>query len=86
MSFCRFRNGCWSRWNSHARADGTVILRRYFLPKPAEETAAAIRAFVVSDPDPEIEEPVIIRSADDLPDGVMPYMATLIAWHFSGGE
>ena len=37
------------------------------------------------EPEPEIEEPVIIRNADDLPDGVMPYMATLIAWHFSRG-
>jgi 8-oxo-dGTP pyrophosphatase MutT (NUDIX family) len=73
--------------NYHALsgAGGTVIVRRYFLPKPAEETAEAIRAFVAADPEPEIEEPVIIRNADDLPDGIMPYMATLIAWHFWRG-
>ena len=67
-------------------ASGTVIVRRYFLPLPADAVAASIRAFVAGDPEPEIEEPVIIRSADDLPDGIMPYMATLIAWHFSAGR
>jgi 8-oxo-dGTP pyrophosphatase MutT (NUDIX family) len=66
-------------------ANGTVIVRRYFLPQPAEAVAAAIRAFVAADPDPEIEEPVIIRSADDPPEGIMPYMGTLVAWHFGGG-
>ena len=66
-------------------ASGTVIVRRYFLPQPADAVTESIRAFVASDPEPEIEEPVIIRSADDLPDGIMPYMATLIAWHFAGG-
>ena len=64
-----------------------MIVRRYFLPQPAEAIAAAPSApSSPADPDPEIEGPVIIRSADDLPDGIMPYMATLIAWHFAGGE
>jgi len=65
--------------------NGTVIVRRYFLPQPAEAIAASIRAFVAADPDPEIEAPVIISRADQLPEGTMPYMATLIGWHFGGG-
>ena len=30
-----------------------------------------------------IEEPVIIRSAKNLPEGLMPHMPPMIDWHFS---
>src|SRR4051812_6490217 len=73
-------------YHALSSANGTMIVRRYFLPHPAETIAASIRAFVADDLDPEIEEPVIIRSAEDLPGGIMPYMAELIAWHFGGGK
>lgn len=61
---------------------GTAIFRRYFLPEPAETIAAGIAGFAAREADPEIAGPVIIRSADDLPDGLMPHMAGLVRWHF----
>ena len=66
-------------WSSEA---GTGIFRRFRLPMTAAEGEAAIRAFVAQQSDPEIEEPVIIRSAGDLPDGLSPHMRPLISWHF----
>jgi 8-oxo-dGTP pyrophosphatase MutT (NUDIX family) len=67
---------------SHERA--TVIVRRYFLAETADAIAARIRAFVAADPAPEVEAPVVIRAASDLPDGLMPHMRPLIEWHFNG--
>ncbi|MEP9388611.1 hypothetical protein [Mesorhizobium sp. KR9-304] len=64
---------------------GTVIFRRYFLDGTADEIASRIRDFVASEAEPEIEEPVVIRHANDLPDGLMPHMPAMIGWHFSGG-
>jgi 8-oxo-dGTP pyrophosphatase MutT (NUDIX family) len=69
-------------WSGDA---GTVIFRRYRLPMTAGEAEAAIRAFVAAQADPEIEAPVLIRSACDLPEGISPHMRPLIAWHFSTG-
>jgi 8-oxo-dGTP pyrophosphatase MutT (NUDIX family) len=63
---------------------GTVIFRRYFLDESADEIAAGIRHFVSREAEPEIEGPVVIRGADDLPDGLMPHMKPLIEWHFAG--
>lgn len=64
--------------------EGTVIARRYFLPWTADEAAERVRSFVAGEAEPEIEGPVIIRSADDLPAGLMPHMRLLAEWHFSG--
>jgi 8-oxo-dGTP pyrophosphatase MutT (NUDIX family) len=66
-----------------ATTRGTVIFRRYFLDDTADEIASRIRDFVAGETEPEIEEPVIIRSARDLPDGLMPHMPPMIDWHFS---
>lgn len=63
---------------------GTVIFRRYFLDETAVEIANRIRDFVAGESEPEIEEPVIIRNARDLPEGLMPHMRPLVEWHFSG--
>ena len=60
-----------------------MIFRRYFLDANADEIAARIRDFVAGEAEPEIEEPVIIRKANDLPDGLMPHMQPMIDWHFS---
>jgi 8-oxo-dGTP pyrophosphatase MutT (NUDIX family) len=68
-------------WSSDA---GTVIFRRYRVPLPAGDADQAIRAFIAAETDPEIEEPVIIRSAADLPEGISPHMRPLIEWHFNG--
>ena len=63
---------------------GTVLFRRYFLDENADQIARRIEVFVAGEMDPEISGPVIIRSADDLPDGLMPHMKPLIEWHFAG--
>jgi 8-oxo-dGTP pyrophosphatase MutT (NUDIX family) len=80
---------------SHARRDerhhalaterGTVIFRRYFLAADADKIASRIRDFVAGESDPEIEEPVVIRDAKDLPDGLMEHMRPMIDWHFLKG-
>ncbi|QPC88135.1 hypothetical protein GA830_16285 [Mesorhizobium sp. NBSH29] len=68
----------------HAFSDniGTVLFRRYYLAEDAETVAARVRAFVAGDPEPEIEEPVIIRRPDDLPQGLKAHMSAIIDWHF----
>ena len=50
----------------------------------ADEVAQRISAFVAAEAEPEIDGPVVIRNADDLPDGLMPHMKPLIEWHFAG--
>ncbi|MCX8571382.1 MULTISPECIES: hypothetical protein [Hyphomicrobiales] len=62
---------------------GTVIVRCFRAAETAAELAERIRAFVATDPDPEIEGPVIIRGMHDLPEGLMPHMHSLVEWHFS---
>ncbi|NGO50061.1 hypothetical protein [Allomesorhizobium camelthorni] len=63
---------------------GTVLFRRYFLDENADEVSRRIETFVAGEPDAEISGPVIIRGADDLPEGLMPHMKPLIEWHFAG--
>ena len=63
---------------------GTVIFRRYRVTEPADEIARRIGAFVAAEAEPEIEGPVVIRNAVDLPDGLMGHMKPLIEWHFAG--
>ncbi|QPC92352.1 hypothetical protein [Mesorhizobium sp. INR15] len=65
---------------------GTVIFRRYRETASADELARRIRAFVATEAEPEIEGPVIIRHAGDLPDGLMPHMKPLIEWHFAAAD
>lgn len=62
---------------------GTVIVRCYRMAETADELATQISRFVASETDPEIEGPVIIRGMHDLPEGLMPHMHALAAWHFS---
>ncbi len=64
---------------------GTVIFRRYFLSETADEIALRIHEFIAGEAQPEIEEPVVIRHAGDLPEGLMPRMPAMIDWHFRGG-
>ncbi len=73
------RDPTFHAWTGDA---GTVIFRRYRLPMTAEQADRAIRSFIAAETNPEIEEPVVIRSADDLPDRLSPHMPVLIAWHF----
>ncbi|WP_269929790.1 hypothetical protein [Aminobacter sp. HY435] len=62
---------------------GTVIVRCFRAAETADQLAERIRAFVATDPDPEIEGPVVIRGMHDLPEGLMPHMRSLVEWHFS---
>lgn len=70
-------------YHAWSMASATVIIRRYRLPFSAEEASASIRAFVAAEADPEIEGPVVIRTADDIPAGAMPYIGELVSWHFA---
>ncbi|MBZ9979416.1 hypothetical protein FJ527_05870 [Mesorhizobium sp. B2-4-18] len=74
------------RWHALSTASGTVIFRRYHVDAPADEIARRISAFVATEADPEIEGPVIIRHAGDLPDGLSPHMKPLIEWHFARAD
>ncbi|MEP6565427.1 MAG: hypothetical protein ABJB10_09830 [Mesorhizobium sp.] len=74
------------RYHALSTASGTVLFRRYHIDEPANEIARRISAFVASEADPEIEGPVIIRHAADLPDGLAPHMKPLVEWHFASGE
>lgn len=74
------------RWHALSFDGGTVIFRRFHLNADAETVAEGIRRFVAAEPDPEIEEPVVIREGEPLPAGLRPHMPALIAWHFSGAE
>jgi len=74
------------RWYALSTASGTVIFRRYHVAEPADEIVRRISAFVAAETEPEIEGPVIIRNAADLPDGLMGHMKSLIEWHFAGGD
>lgn len=60
----------------------TVIFRRYHLPEKADVLVTRITDFVASQADPEIEGPVVIRSASDRPEGLAPHMRAIIDWHF----
>lgn len=73
------------QWHALSTASGTVIFRRYHVDEPANEIARRISAFVADETDPEIEGPVIIRHAADLPDGLAAHMKPLIEWHFANG-
>jgi 8-oxo-dGTP pyrophosphatase MutT (NUDIX family) len=72
------------RYHALSTASGTVIFRHYRVAETADELARRIMAFVATETDPEIEGPVIIRHAGDLPDGLMGHMKPLIEWHFAG--
>ena len=72
------------RYHALSTTSGTVIFRRYHVDEPADEIARRISAFVAGETDPEIDGPVIIRHAGDLPEGLASHMKPLIEWHFSG--
>ncbi|MBB6410468.1 hypothetical protein [Mesorhizobium sangaii] len=71
------------RYHVLSTASGTVIFRRYRETAPADEIARRISAFVATETEPEIEGPVIIRHAADLPDGLAAHMKPLVEWHFA---
>lgn len=66
-----------------SESGSTVIFRRYWLDEDADTLAARITAFVAGQDEPEIDGPVIIRSADHLPEGTLRHMRAIVRWHFS---
>jgi 8-oxo-dGTP pyrophosphatase MutT (NUDIX family) len=74
------------RYHAMSTNSGTVIFRRYRETASADEIAERISAFVATEVQPEIEGPVIIRDAADLPEGLMGHMKPLIEWHFAGNN
>ncbi|TIQ37624.1 MAG: hypothetical protein E5X48_04295 [Mesorhizobium sp.] len=74
------------RYHALSTPSGTVIFRRYHVAESAVEVARRISAFVAAESEPEIDGPVVIRNAVDLPDGLMGHMKPLIEWHFSGEQ
>lgn len=64
-------------------SSGTVIFRRYRMQANANQLINRINAFVATQEEPEIAGPVIIHSANDLPDNIAPHMKPLVEWHFS---
>lgn len=60
----------------------TVLFRRYWLDEEAAEIAGRIERFVVGEAEPEIEGPVVIRSASDDHDGMSVHMRAIVKWHF----
>ena len=66
-----------------ATGSGTVIFRRYRMQANANQIINRINAFVATQEEPEIAGPVIIHSANDLPDDIAPHMKPLVEWHFS---
>lgn len=71
------------QYHAVSKTTGTVLFRRYFLDRSADELAEDISRHVAAEDDPEIEGPVIIRGPSDLPDRLAQQMPDLIAWHFS---
>ncbi|MFE0015264.1 hypothetical protein ACFWXH_10490 [Mesorhizobium sp. NPDC059054] len=70
-------------YHLHSINGSTMLFQRYYLEEDAETVAERIRAFVASETEPEIEGPVIIRSANDLPEGTLNHLAAITRWHFS---
>lgn len=67
-----------------SKVSGTVLFRRYFFEETGDALAARICGHVAGEADPEIEGPVVIRHAGDVPQGLAPQMPDLMAWHFGG--
>ncbi|HVW57404.1 MAG TPA: NUDIX hydrolase [Rhizobiaceae bacterium] len=70
-------------YHLRSTAGATVIFRRYFLGEPAEQVAERIKAFIAAEDDPEIVEPVIVRSPADLPDNLALHIPAIVEWHFA---
>jgi 8-oxo-dGTP pyrophosphatase MutT (NUDIX family) len=64
-------------------ANGTVIFRRYRARLTANQLVTRINDFLATQEQPEIAGPVVIHSANDLPDNLAPHMVPLVEWHFS---
>ncbi|PLP60433.1 hypothetical protein CYK37_04660 [Mesorhizobium loti] len=70
-------------YHLHSINGSTMLFRRYYLGEDAETVADTIRTFVASETEPEIEGPVVIRSAHDLPEGTLNHLAAVARWHFA---
>jgi len=62
---------------------GTVLMRRYHSDRTAEELAAAVRAHVAAQADPEIEGPVILSPGSGPNEDFADHMHAIVDWHFN---
>jgi len=62
---------------------GTVLMRRYYSDRTAEELAEAVRAHVAAQADPEIEGPVILSPGSGRSEDFADHMQAIVDWHFS---
>ncbi|HTV70116.1 MAG TPA: hypothetical protein VMF90_16425 [Rhizobiaceae bacterium] len=72
-----------AHYHAYSGESGTVIFRRYWLDRSADDIAAEIGAFVATETDPEIEGAVVIRDASERPAGLARHMIAIMDWHFS---
>ncbi|MGN6582524.1 MAG: hypothetical protein ACTHJV_02335 [Rhizobiaceae bacterium] len=72
-----------AHYHLRSTAGATVIFRRYFLTEPAEQVAERIRKFIAAEEEPEIVEPVVVRSPADLPDNLALHIPAIVDWHFA---
>ena len=70
-------------YHLYSHANGSVIFRRYRMAETAAALAKRIEAHVAAEAEPEILGPVVIRDAEDLPEGIVPHMEAIVRWHFS---
>ena len=60
-----------------------MIFRRYRARLTANQLINRINGFLATQEEPEVAGPVVIHSANDLPDNLAPHMVPLVEWHFS---
>lgn len=66
-----------------ATVAGTVVFRRYHLSMSADAVVERIRAHIERDPEPEIDEAVVLPDASAAPVGLLPHMQMFRDWHFA---
>lgn len=70
----------------YSQNHSTVLVQRFWNDEQAVSVADRIKAHVAGEAEPEIEGPVVIRHADDLPIGILPHMVEIVRWHFSQAD
>lgn len=71
-----------ARFQLYSINHATVLFRRYWLDEDADQIALKVESFVAGEADPEIEGPVVIRSAKDVSPDMTEHMRAIVEWHF----
>ncbi|MFC0282868.1 NUDIX hydrolase [Camelimonas abortus] len=71
-------------WTAVLDGGRAALVREARSPLPAEELARRIRAHIAADPEAELADVVVIRSAADIdPARMQPFMRAWLAWRFA---